>query len=332
MPRAVRAATLPLVVLACVGALALAGITHSSAARAPSVPTQLMLPTRVRSGDRIAIGVTIANAPGYKSVLQNYIGLAGKAPAMVMDFRSFSDPLFYSTEEPNLRAIGAIPVITWDPVINGRGLPLADVSAGLYDAYLNSQARAAEAWGRPMYIRFAHEMNLPDSKWATGKNGNTPASYVAAWRHVVTIFRDDGATNVRWIWSPNVYCHGSCPFAAYFPGDAWVDEVALDGYNFASAHGVPWISFASLFGPSYALITAISQKPVMIAETASAGAGGDKAAWMRQAFLHDVPVLFPRINAVIWWDRDDGVDWRVNSSPASLTAWRAVVSSPLYSG
>ena len=40
--------------------------------------------------------------------------------------------------------------------------------------------------------------------WMEGVNGNQPGEYVAAWRHVHDIFTAVGATNVSWVWCPNV--------------------------------------------------------------------------------------------------------------------------------
>jgi hypothetical protein len=317
-----------------IGVAAFAALTGCATTPVSGAATnEITSPRLDLSSRRIALGVTVLNAPGELSVLQNYIGLAGRAPAIVMYFRGFDEPLFYSTEERNLRLIDATPMVTWGPDIDGVGLSLAAVAAGRYDSYLQAEARAAKRWGRLMYIRFAHEMNLQASPWGPGRNGNTPALYVAAWRRVVSVFRQEHVTNVRWVWSPNVDCQGHCRFAAYYPGNAWVDDVGLDGYNFAAAHGDPWISFTRLFGPSYALTTAISDKPVMITETAAPEVGGNKASWIKQAFLHDIPAMFPRLVAVVWWDRRDQTgDWRVNSSVASLRAWREVVASALYRG
>ena len=125
-------------------------------------------------------------------------------------------------------------------------------------------------------------MNLSDNTWGPGVNGNTPEEFVAAWRHVVSVFRAVGATNVLWVWSPNVDCGGQCPFDAFYPGDAWVDWVALDGYNYGPVDDVPWMSMAQIFGPSYDDLTALTTKPLMIAETASTEEGGDKAAWITE--------------------------------------------------
>jgi hypothetical protein len=281
---------------------------------------------------RIAIGITAQGVPADLTVLKQYIAIAGRPPAIVMYFRGFNAPLFYPSEEVNLRLTGVTPMVTWNPVLGKLGIPLSQIAAGRYDGYLGQQALSARRWRRLIYIRFGQEMNLRDSQWATGVDGNTPAMYIAAWRHIVSVFRARGATNVRWVWSPNIDCNGHCPFSGYFPGDAWVSDVALDGYNFSTAHSVAWLSFQALFRSSYAEITRLSTRPVMIGETASSEVGGSKAAWIRHAFLDVIPKLFPRVAAVIWWDRVDQADWRVNSSPASLQAWRSVVASPLYGG
>jgi beta-mannanase len=172
-------------------------------------------------------------------------------------------------------------------------------------------------------------MNLSGSAWGPGHGGNTPQAFVAAWRHVVTIFRDEHATNVEWVWSPNVYCSGSCPFTSFYPGDSWVDWAALDGYNYASLSNDPWQTFAQIFGPSYQILTHLSDKPVMIGETSSAEAGGSKAQWitgMTQALASE----FPRVRAIVWFQRVKETDWRVDSSPQSLDAFRAVARSRLF--
>jgi beta-mannanase len=210
-------------------------------------------------------------------------------------------------------------------------VPLSAIVAGTYDQYLESAAQQAIAWGGPLMIRFAHEMNLTDSGYGPGENGNTPAEFVAAWIHVVTIFRQQGASNVSWVWSPNVDCGGGCPFQAFYPGDQWVDWVGLDGYNYASVDDVPWMTFSQIFANSYAELTALTDKPLMIAETASTEIGGSKATWIQQTFAQ-IPSSMPRISAVVWFEENKETDWRVDSSPSSLAAYQQVVDSPQYAG
>ena len=52
-----------------------------------------------------------------------------------------------------------------------------------------------------MILSFGHEMNGNWYSW--GNTNSTPAQFIAAWRHVVTVFRAVGATNVKWLWAVN---------------------------------------------------------------------------------------------------------------------------------
>ncbi|HZU60670.1 MAG TPA: glycosyl hydrolase, partial [Solirubrobacteraceae bacterium] len=195
-----------------------------------------------------------------------------------------------------------------------------------YDSYIRASAQMAKAYGRRLYIRFAHEMNLPNSPFGPRVNGNTPARYVAAWRHVVRMFRQVGANKVEFVWSPNVYCDRACPFTSFYPGDRWVDWVALDGYNYGPADQDPWVSFRQIFGPSYGVMTRLTHRPLMIGETGCASAGGDKARWIT-GMGRDLRTGFPRVLALVWFQRVKEADFRVNSSRASLAAFRRVVRS-----
>ena len=76
----------------------------------------------------------------------------------------------------------------------------------------------------------------------------------------------------------------------------------------------------------------LSNKPIMISEIASTEQGGSKAAWITDWFLRDLPAEYPRVRAVVWFDQDKEADWRFNSSPASLAAFKQVAQSPLYQG
>jgi hypothetical protein len=290
---------------------------------------------RARASDAgtssIRLGINIDGSPD-TSALASYTSLAGAPPSIVMWYQQWSEPLFYPKQLSDVASVGATPMVTWDPTINGAGIPFADISNGTYDTYIRNAALAAKAWGKPLYLRFAHEMNLSDSPFGPGQDGNTAAGFVGAWRHVVSVFRDAGADNVQWVWSPNVDCAGRCPFTSFYPGDAWVDWVALDGYNYSSTDHEPWKSIDQIFGPSYATLSAMTNKPMMIAETASAEQGGNKAAWITEAFLHEIPNELPRVRAVVWFDRVKETDWRVDSSASALSAWRKVVASPIYGG
>lgn len=286
----------------------------------------------------LALGVWAPRVPWEWNNLDQYTSQAGKAPAIVMWYHDWVHGGFYRAGMDQIAARGAVPMVTWEPQdytqgINQPAFALSTIAAGAHDTYIRQYARDAAAWGQPFYLRFGHEMNGDWYPWAAGVNGNTAADYVAAWRHIYTIFQQEGATNVQWVWSPNYDYPGLTPLASLYPGDAYVNWVALDGYNRGTAlPGAGWQSMASIFGPSYATLTALTSKPMMIAETGSAEAGGDKAAWITQSFLNDIPTRFPRVRAVLWFNENapDATDWRIDTSPRSLAAYRAVATDPLY--
>ena len=85
---------------------------------------------------------------------------------------------------------------------------------------------------------------------------------------------------MRWVRSPYVSCGNSTAFKKVYPGDAYVDWVALDGYNWGTAiPGTGWQSMNGVFERSYDAVTTLApSKPFIIAEVAYTEKGGDKAS------------------------------------------------------
>lgn len=271
-------------------------------------------------------------APESAQALDQYAAMVGRKPDIVMDYSNITEPLLTKTEVTNLSTRGETPLVSWQLYQSGYGgptIPLSQIAAGAYDANLRQAAAEAKAMPfKEILIRVGHEMN---GNWY-GWSGD-PSAFVSAWRHIVTVFRNEGVTNVKWVWSANVN-NGSYPFKAYFPGDEYVDYTGLDGYNWGTAGvGVNrWESLAQVFSSSYEELTQLSSKPVILTEVGASEAGGDKAAWIREGFLKTIPQKFPRVNAVVWFDRNQEENWRIDSSAASLAAYREVVASSIYGG
>ena len=70
----------------------------------------------------------------------------------------------------------------------------------------------------------------------------------------------------------------------------------------------------------------------MIAEFASCEPGGNKGAWIRDAYLNRIPNYYTRLKVVVWFNRNLECDWRVNSSSGALGAYRESVNNAYYSG
>jgi hypothetical protein len=217
-------------------------------------------------------------------------------------------------------------MVTWEPLsYHGRSYPLRAIARGRYDGYVRRAARRAAEWGRPILVRFAHEMNGNWYPWGAGIEGNDGRRYRRAWRRVVRIFRRAGADNVEWVWTPYID-GGRRPFRAYFPGDRWVDWVGLDGFNWG--YGGRYLSFGGVFRSSYRRLARISRRPMMIAETGAYDHG--KPRWIRHALARDLPRMH-RIRALVWFNHPaNGIDLRFNSSRRSLDAFRRAAGERYY--
>ncbi len=281
------------------------------------------------AAEPIALGAYIPDASEDPGRIDAFTREVGRKPVIVLSYKNWSSLPFDSAELDSIWRRGGVPMITWEPwTSGGRGFPLRDIAAKRFDRYLRRAAGSARIWGKPLFVRFAHEMNGHWYPWGAGVGGNTAREFRKAWKHIVDLFRFQGATNVRWVWSPNEDSGGNFPLGSLYPGDRWVDWVAMDGFVFGGTVG--WPSFTTIFGSTYERLAELSDRPMMIAETAANDEGGDKAAWITSALRHEAP-RFSRIRALVWFDdvKPNG-DFRVDSSPESLQAFRAAVDSPAY--
>ena len=246
-----------------------------------------------------------------------------------------AEPIMFGANNSLTQADHLVPVISWGT----NTIPLNDILSGLYNAYIDTSAAQVKAYPGSVYIRLDWEMNSSSSNWnpANQPAGTSPATFVAFWRYVVDRFRADGVSNARWIWSPNID-GGDGSMAPFYPGDGYVDMVGLDGYN---KDDFPWESFGQIFQASYREITGLAPgKPVMIAETSTleatpnqAAQGSSKSEWIRQMAAY-IPAQMPAVTALCWYEQPVGTqDFRVESSAASLAAWKQyVVDNPAFEG
>jgi len=298
----------------------------------------------------VAVGNYVAGFPGRwpgtAQALNDFSTKTGRDPAFVTWYQDWvGDSGFVPQHFALLEGRTITPMLSWSPSnlskygksVRQPEYSLSKIASGDWDAYIRRTGRGMRNYGKPVYLRFAHEMNGDWYPWGVGVNGNRPGDYVAAWRHVHDIFEQEGATNVRWVWSPNAKTE-LASYESLYPGDKYVDWVAIDGYNWTTANRGGWRSFSQIFASSYDEMTKLTSKPVMIGETASAeastGPSGptSKASWIEDAYLSALPARFPQVKAILWFSVDYDRDWRVDSSPESLKTYKRVIDKPKYNG
>jgi hypothetical protein len=252
-----------------------------------------------------------------KGALQDYqpvadfSTMAGRQPNLVGYYSGWGEP-FQTTFADTVNSHGGATILQWDPT----QVPVSKIAAGDYDAYLRSFAESVRRFGHPVVIGFGHEMN---ANWYSWGYGNLPpATFVAAWQHIVTVFRSAGVSNVTWLWTVQADEPGTGPIASWWPGAKYVNWVGIDGYYYDSGD-----TFAGIFGKTIAQVRELSHLPVLVSE-----AGVGPAAGQAQK----IPDLFAGMRAygtlgLVYFDiaQNQGTyhqDWRIENNPAAESAFR----------
>ena len=218
---------------------------------------------------------------------------------------------------------------------------LQDIINGRWDSYIRARGAEFASVGAPIMVRWGHEFNGNWYPWGIANNNSNPALYVNAYRRVHDLVVAAGATNVQWVWCFN---NGSTPEASYndpaqsYPGDAYVDWVGIDGYNWGlgpswDPAGNHWTSFDSMFASAYARARTIApRRPVMIGEVGSSEDGGNKAQWINDMSTALQSGRYPDLKLIAYFDQDKEELWSGTSSSAAKTAFTSWVNQSYMKG
>jgi hypothetical protein len=281
----------------------------SSAAALPYNVLPLLKPTKKY------LGVALPSPTA--SSLAQYATQTGKQPNIVEYYAQWGGG-FDSSLVRQVDNAGGLAYMAWEP----DTASLAAIGSGSSDAYITSVAEAAHKLNLPVAISFAHEMNGFWYPWGT--QAATPTQFVKAWIHIHTLFNDAGATNVIWVWSPNIINPvPSVKLSAYYPGNQYVDWIGMIGYY--SLSGAQ--TFASLYDPTMTEVSAFSTKPYLIAET-SVEPGPERVKEIQNLF--NGLASTPDVIGMIWFDLDKRADWRIENDAAGLAQFKLSAGNPMF--
>lgn len=300
--------------------------------------------TLEQATNRVSLGMFMPRAASFDDMLiqlaemEANLGLpVGNIDVLIFNAWGDQDRSFPADLIAQAHAEGRGIILTSEPWVRDFSDPnrfqpeysLESIANGDHDEYLRAWASQAAALGIPFIYRFAQEQSTDVGLLDWYPWQGDPEGYVAAFRHIHQIFQEEGATNIRFMWS--AFFH-SPDAPLYYPGDDVVDLIGTTVLN----HGtdIPesyaqWFDFEYLMRSQYEMITTNwPGKTIYIAEMASAEQGGSKAQWLTEAFVR-FAAEYTQVEGVSLIQGIDFkypmVDWSINSSNESLFAMQAVV-------
>jgi mannan endo-1,4-beta-mannosidase len=273
----------------------------------PAPPAHVQLPAAPSS----YLGVYEPGAPPAYRPVAEFAQAAGSQPNLLGYYSGWAERFQMSAAQADRRH-GMIPFVQIDPTFAS----VAGIADGDYDSYLRSYADSVRTFGHGVVIGFGHEMNAP---WYSWGYGHVPAAtFVAAWRHIVTLFRGAGADNVTWLWTINADEKGTGPVQAWWPGQRYVSWVGVDGFYYR-----PSDTFARVFGRTIKQVRRFTSRPVLLSETA---VGPQAGQFVKISDLF-AGITSDHLLGLVWFDVPQHAgrlhqDWRVEDSPAAEAAFK----------
>ncbi|WP_258171124.1 glycoside hydrolase family 26 protein [Paenibacillus sp. R14(2021)] len=218
--------------------------------------------------------------------------------------------------------------------------PLKGLSEVKDDEYLHQLARDIEASGVKVFLRFANEMNGDWVKW----HEKDPKNYIDKFRLVAKVFHQEAPNNVVMVWAPDRLPEYN--IQDYYPGDDAVDWVGVSLYSIFNPaldplkQGEDRSSHIEKFDQIYKLYAA--RKPVFISEGGVAYMYPEKkqdvtdwAVYKMKEFYASLPMLYPRVKAVFWFDSNHDASARIkyymlSANAKLLNGYKQSVANPFY--
>lgn len=338
-------------------ARAASGVQMSARSQMPANAYRLAVPRR-----GIYHAAFPAFGPAEDTVTRRHIdqfarNISGKDLTWAYFSDNWFDGISFPTGDVNtIRSRGVIPFIrvmtrsTWEACAD-RKFSLQKIISGRFDRELHRYAQAAARINGPLIMEFGTEMNGDWFPWSGACNGggtrggygsgrlaDGPERFRDAYRHLIDIFRQEGAYNVTWVFHIN---GAGSPAAAwnapanYYPGDDYIDWLGVSAYGAQTPATIrTWNpSFREVMDQAYRSVASVSpRKPIALLEFGVIE-NKNKPQWIRDALADLASGRYPRVKAVAWWHSDwqnrDG-SWsrmKIDSSKESVAAYRQGIAN-----
>jgi len=270
--------------------------------------------------------------------LRSYENLAGKPAAWVY----FSDNWYRGREFPLstatwIRDAGSVPYIrlmmrsrseeyTLEPTFT-----LERIIDGDFDSDLRAWARSARDFGSPLIVEYGTEVNGQWFPWNGVWNGagnltgygnafaeDGPEKFRDAYRHIVRVMREENAGNIVWVFHADSQDDPEVSWnrmEEYYPGDNWVDWLAVSVYGAQTPSEEECPEFSQLMDVAYPRIVSLSSsKPIIIAEFGATRNSPfcNQSDWARNALSNITSSRWPRVIGFSWWNEA----WENDENPA----------------
>ena len=268
------------------------------------------------------LGVYVPGRPAYRPIAE-IAAAAGKKPNLAEYVTGWDEP-FAARYAQTLHKHGVTPLVQIDPTLAS----VSAIASGYDDDYLRQYADSVHDYGHAVVIGFGHEMNASWYSWGYGHTA--PSTFVVGWRHIVTLFREQGVNNVAWLWTIQADQPGTGPISSWWPGPSYVTWVGIDGF-----YNQPSDTFDKVFVPTIDQVRNFTSKPILLSETAVAR-HANQYANIRNLFG---AVARYQMLGLVWFNNDESQqattrgdpaivrqDWRLEDSTLAEQAFRLGVS------
>lgn len=281
--------------------------------------------------------ITAADVTSYETA-------AGKATAWVSFAHNwFENRLFPAGTAEMIRDRGSVPYIRLmlrSSTEQNKAEPVFKLSSllrGSFDNDLRAWGRAARNFATPLIVEFGPEMNASWFSWNGSYNGggrtsgygdpalaDGPERFRDAYRRIITIMREAGATNITWVFHANAEDVPNTTwnrFENYYPGDTFIDWIGVSAFGAQTPQATTWPVFRDLMDTAYPRLAAMAaDKPIIVSEfgVTSNSTLGSAATWATDAWTDLKAGRWPRIIGASWWNES----WQNDTNPAHDTKMR----------